>query len=139
MTLVKYAPNRGLGRHFFDDTFARDFLGGFNSPWANNSINSHRFNVSKAENGFTITAALPGVKREELTVEVVENDLVISHKHSEGEKANRFVSEFTQRYQLSDSIDKDSVEAALTDGVLTVSLKKLPEPEAAKPRTIEIK
>jgi HSP20 family protein len=139
MTLVKYSPTRAFGRNFFDDTVVRDFFNGFNTAAANNSAGSHRFNVSKTETGFEITAGLPGVKREELTMEVAENVLVISYKHAEGETANRFVSEFTQKYQLGDSIDQDSVEASLTDGVLTVSLKKLPEPETAKPKAIEIK
>lgn len=139
MTLVKYSPNRAFGRNFFDDTVVRDFFNGFNHPAANNFAGSHRFNVSKTEDGFQITAALPGVKRDELKVEVVENVLVISYKHAEGDTANRFVSEFTQKYELGDSVDQDSVDASLTDGVLTLNLKKLPEPEAAKPRAIEVK
>ncbi len=139
MTLVKYSPNRGVARNFFDDTLVRDFFGGLNSP-RYNGVSGHRFNVNKTEDGFQITAALPGVKREELTLEVTEGVLAISYKHAEGEEnANRFVSEFTQRYQLGDSIDQDSIEAGLADGVLTVKLKRLPEPEAAKPRAIEIK
>lgn len=139
MTLVKYSPNRGVARNFFDDTLVRDFFGGFNPPSHLNGHSGQRFIVSKTDDGFQITAALPGVKREELKVEVVENELVISHKHAEGENGNRFVSEFTQRYQLGESIDKDNIEAALSQGVLTVTLKKMPEPETPKPRAIEIK
>lgn len=147
MTMVKYRKsdnnreNKPASRgSFFDDSLMRDFFSDLSGS-TNRRVGmiGSGFNVNRTEDGYEIQAALPGVKKDELNVEVIENVLQISFKHAEGEgNMNRFVQEFTQRYQLGEEIDQESIEASLQDGVLSVKMKRLPEPESAKPRTIQI-
>jgi HSP20 family protein len=44
-----------------------------------------------------------------------------------------------RKFVLPDNADVDKVAAVCRDGVLTVTVEKLPPPEPKKPKTIEIK
>ena len=75
-------------------------------------------------------ADLPGVKKEEVKVEVEDgNVLVISGERSSGK--------FLRRFRLPENAKTDQVNAGLENGVLTVTV---PKAEVKKPevKTIEI-
>jgi HSP20 family protein len=90
-------------------------------------------------------AELPGLKREDLRVEVVDDDLVISGERKQEEQQNRrgaLYSErrygsFERRFLLPDGCDPNTVQATYHDGILEVSLAA---PKRATParKTIEI-
>jgi HSP20 family molecular chaperone IbpA len=97
----------------------------------------------ESEKGFTLTAHLPGVKPEELKIDVHENVLTASAPAPklEGEKERDLVREarpraFQRRFTLADTIDQSKIEASLVDGVLKLALPKV---EKAQPRQIKIK
>lgn len=92
---------------------------------------------------FTLTADLPGVKPEDLHIDIHENVLAVSAPAPvlEGEKERDLIREvrpraFLRRFTLADTIDQSKIEASLVDGVLKLSL---PEVEKAQPRQIKIK
>ncbi len=96
------------------------------------------------ENGnITMLADMPGVKPEDLTIDLRENVLTMagdaSAPESEGEAElvrEYHVGRFYRQFTVSDRIDRDKIEANLTDGVLRLVL---PKAEASKPRQIAIK
>ena len=97
----------------------------------------------ESEKTFTLTADLPGVRPDDLTVNVHENVLTVSAPapKPEGEKERDLVREtrphaFRRSFTLSDAIDQTKIEAKLTDGVLELSLPKV---EKARPRQISVK
>lgn len=86
---------------------------------------------------FYLEADLPGVKREDISVEVVEGDLVVRgyraivHTHTAGclRAMERSSGHFLRRMALPQSVDPARIEADFCDGVLRVTIPKLQKPE----------
>ncbi|MBI2511653.1 MAG: Hsp20/alpha crystallin family protein [Opitutae bacterium] len=92
-----------------------------------------RFPVDLYEdkNNTYLRAELPGVKREDLAVEMIEDYLTINATRKDGEQT----LSFSRSISMPDGVQSDKVAAALENGVLTVTL---PKKEQAKPRKIAI-
>jgi HSP20 family protein len=99
--------------------------------------------VKVEDNAYLVTAYLPGVKSDDLSVNVVNDTLTIEGeiKHEQSEKeANYLVQEcvsgnFSRSLTLPDAMDTAKAEATLKDGVLTL---RLPKVEAALPKAIKV-
>jgi len=93
--------------------------------------------------GITLTADLPGVEQNELSIGIDGRTLTLDAPLRLGE-ADSLVSVYAEvranryrrSFELSAELDTTAVEAHLKDGVLTLRLPKL---ERAKPRRIEVK
>ncbi|XWS72406.1 hypothetical protein CRYUN_Cryun02cG0037200 [Craigia yunnanensis] len=76
-----------------------------------------------------------------------DNVLLISgerkrEEEKEGAKyvrMERRVGKFMRKFVLPENANTDAISAVCQDGVLTVTVEKLPPPEPKKPKTIEIK
>lgn len=93
--------------------------------------------------GFVLHADLPGVKAEHLEVTVEKKILtirgVVNQVSREGLQhvySDRAVTEFNRRLRLSDEIDREFIEAELSNGTLKLTLKKI---ALAQKKTITIK
>jgi HSP20 family protein len=94
---------------------------------------------------FVVSAAVPGLKAEDLAVEVL-GDLVtiqaqVNAPEGEGHDGNWLMRErvygtFRRAFRLPAEVDSDKVEATLENGVLSL---RLPKAESAKPKTVAIK
>ena len=92
-----------------------------------------------AGNEYKLHAEIPGIKKEDINLEVGEEELEISaetkeEKKEEDEKKGyirreRRYSKFYRRIPLPQPVDSEKVEAELKDGVLTVRLPKISPPE----------
>ena len=99
-------------------------------------------NIIEAEDGFKLTAEMPGVPKEAVEVNVDNDTLTlagdITFPTVEGMKAT-YAEVKTSRYEraftLSKELDSDKIEASQADGVLTLHI---PKAEHAKPRKIEV-
>lgn len=85
---------------------------------------------------------LPGVRREDLSITLENGVLTLKgeRKYHAGPDAERVwlgrsYGSFSRSFALPDGLDMQNLSAELVDGVLTVSVPKLPK---AKPRRIEI-
>ncbi|MGE0481799.1 MAG: Hsp20/alpha crystallin family protein [Phycisphaerae bacterium] len=90
-----------------------------------------------------IEAEIPGVKREDLDISVIGNELTlrgrrvpVNGENTTYHRRERSIGEFTRTITLGADINADKVEALLKDGVLTL---RLPKAESAKPRQIAVK
>ncbi|KAL9263761.1 17.9 kDa class II heat shock protein-like protein [Drosera capensis] len=99
-------------------------------------------------NAYTFIVDMPGIKTGEIKVQVEDgNVLVISgeRKKEEEEKDVKYLrverreGRFMRKFVLPENADTDNVSAVSRDGVLTVTVKKLPPPEPKKPRMVEVK
>jgi HSP20 family protein len=97
--------------------------------------------VEENESSFVVEAEVPGVDRENLTVDVQRNELTISGKIEDSDRegvvhsSTRRTGSFYYRTTLPGDIDSDSVNATLKDGVLRV---EVPKSEPAQGKRIEI-
>jgi molecular chaperone IbpA len=93
------------------------------------------------DNAYRIEIAVAGFKPDELAVDVKENVLTVSGRKNPEDAAKRYLHRglaernFERRFQLADYVVV--TDAALSDGLLSVSLKR-ELPEQLKPRRVEI-
>ena len=99
--------------------------------------------VFEDEAGITLLADLPGVARENLTLRVEGDDLLIegTAKATGPENLELVYGEaqtptYRRQFTLSRELDRDRIDAQLKDGVLRLAI---PKTEAAKPRRIEVR
>ena len=89
--------------------------------------------LSETQDAFVLEADLPGVRDEDVTVEVENGDLVLQgwrsleQHHSDGRfhTMERSSGHFTRRMKLPESVEKDAIQAEFRDGVLRVILPKV--------------
>ncbi|KAJ1554997.1 hypothetical protein HK405_003477 [Cladochytrium tenue] len=105
-----------------------------------------RLDLAETDNSYVIHADLPGVAKENVSVSVGEgNVLTIAgerQQNSETKDSRRHIVErsygrFERSVRLPEDADVDKVQAKMADGVLELSLPKMPPPEN-KTRTITI-
>lgn len=103
-----------------------------------------RCDVSETKEHYLVSFDMPGVKKEDIKIEVQGNELVISgerqreKREKEGEvtlRHERMYGKFERTFTLPTTIATDKIEAHYEDGVLNVAL---PKAEAAIGRTIQI-
>ena len=103
---------------------------------ANVSANSGAFkmNVEDAGNGYTVTAELPGVTREQIDVELNEGNLTITidKQESEEEQGKNYLLKETSSWTATRSVYlKDAsiagLSAKLENGILTINVPKVEE------------
>lgn len=100
------------------------------------------YTASETADGYEVTVSLPGVTKEGLNITAEDGVLNVSGKRAwqkpegwtplyrEASDAGFFLS-----LAYDDAVDADKISAALTDGVLRLTL---PKAEARKPRKITV-
>jgi HSP20 family molecular chaperone IbpA len=97
------------------------------------------------ENGGSITvlADMPGVKAEDLKIDLRESVLTLTGPVSAPEKPGEsdvlreyHSGTFFRQFTLAETIDQSKIDARLTDGVLRLELPKV---ESARPRQITVR
>jgi HSP20 family protein len=94
--------------------------------------------TEEADDAYLVRAELPGMKRDDIDVEVSGNELRITgevKEETEG-KTRRRHGKFAYRASLPTDADPEQISAQLTDGVLTV---RVPKAAQARSRRVEIK
>ena len=99
--------------------------------------------VFQDKDNVIVKAELPGMKKEEIEITLLEGTLTLSgerkyeeeHKEEDTFRRERFYGKFRRSVALPVPVDTAKVKAAYRDGVLTVTL---PKAEEAKPRQIQV-
>jgi len=116
----------------------------FNDRFFNNTSNYPPHNIVKySENQYGIEVAVAGFAKEEITVEVDQDQLTIrgtnmitEDRHVEYLHRGLAARDFEQTYTLAEYMNVTCAE--VKDGLLRISIERI-IPEALKPRHIEIK
>jgi len=121
-----------------------DEIGGERRPLP--SLLAPAVDLSENDSHYTLSAELPGVDKNDVTIELVEGTLTLrGEKKTEHEEktdrrryAERTYGSFSRSLQLPRDAEADParIEASFKDGVLTV---KIPRSEEEKPAVIAIK
>jgi HSP20 family protein len=98
--------------------------------------------IEEQDDAYVIEAEVPGVKKDDVNIELISNELMITGEIKEREregilrKRTRRIGRFEYRVRLPEQVDPDNVEAKLKDGVLSV---RVPKHEQAERRRIQVK
>jgi HSP20 family protein len=96
--------------------------------------------IEETDDAYVVEAEVPGVKKKDLNIEIMGNELTISGEIKERERQGlvrrrtRKVGNFFYRVVLPETVEAEKMEAHLDDGVLTV---RLPKAERMQRRRIE--
>ena len=100
-------------------------------------------NIWLGENSVVVTAELPGVTRDDVTISLQEDVLTLEGKREPKVQENvnwqrreRAYGTFSRAVQLPFRVDADKVQARFNKGILEIELQRL---EADRPKKIEIR
>jgi HSP20 family protein len=126
------ALHRQVNR-LFDDAFRGfDLSPVANDRWFDRAAGWPTIEVSETDKDVKVTAELPGLEEKDVQVELANGLLAIKgEKRTETEDKDRLFSERTygrfERRIPVEGVDEDKISAAFKNGVLTVTMPKLPE------------
>jgi len=135
-------PFRAL-RDEFDDLFNRLSADWDGKKWLTSEIKP-ACDLSETADAFQIRMDVPGIKPDDITVQVTGDSVQISgeRKEEKEEKGKTFhrlerrSGTFSQMLRLPSAVNEEKVQAEFSEGVLTVTL---PKTEATKTRTVKVK
>jgi len=142
MTVVRFEPLRELSslqnemNRLFNTVFDTPVTGA-NRRWV------PAMDLVETDDAFVLRADLPGMTQDDVKLEIEDSVLTVSgERKAEHEtkqegfyRLERAFGAFSRSLTLPKGIQADAVSAAFTNGVLEV---RIPKPEQAKPRRIEI-
>lgn len=108
-------------------------------PWGGPDSWVPTVETEETDDAYVVRAELPGMKRDDVSVDVSGNELRITGEIKEEEKGKTLrqrQGKFAYRATLPADADAEKVDAQLEDGILTVRLPKVAQ---ARSRKIEIK
>lgn len=99
--------------------------------------------VEEQDGHYLLTLEMPGVSKDDIKVEVIDNQIVVSgeRRHEKRNKENgawyseRRFGKFSRAFTVPAGVDAGQIEAGYQDGVLRLMV---PKAESAKPRQIKI-
>jgi HSP20 family protein len=134
------------------DRLLEEFRSGFEGspaiprPFGAQTLRTPAVDLVDAGSDFRLMVEMPGIKREDVNIEVGEKDVQISAETKQEEEGGgggyirreRRYSKIYRRIPLPDGIRTDSTSAEIKDGLLTIILPKI-SPQERKSRKVEIK
>jgi len=131
---------------------SRDFDSLFNSLWNNWGLptaKSPSVDIWETENSYVLEAELPGYSEKDVDVHIDKHVLKIAsiceaekeEKSAKGEEPKYLIRErscvsFERSFALPEGIDEENIEGEFKNGVLTVTMPKVP---AKQPKKIDVK
>lgn len=144
MAISRWSPMRELMsvhdqlNRFFDESVSRQGAGEFEyGNWA------PAVDLREEENHYLLQADMPGMKKDEIEVNVENNVLTIrGERRFEAEvkketyhRIERAYGKFTRSFTLPSRVQADAIKATYKDGILEVLI---PKAEESKPKKISI-
>lgn len=105
-----------------------------------------KMDVAETDQDYTVKAEIPGVKKEDIKVEIEGNQISISaetQKETEEKKgetvvrSERYYGKQYRRFTLPHEIDESKAQAKYQNGVLELSLPKKSGPSGAKQLAVQ--
>lgn len=112
-----------------------------------NSFNTERvlsipMEMKVSQDDYRISAFLPGINAEDLSIQFNNGVLTVEGEYSEVQDEQysvRFsdfpVGKFSRSVEIDEPVVSEQIEASMKDGVITI---RIPKAEEAKPRSIKI-
>ena len=139
MRIVKYNNNNNfpsLMNEFFNEDFGLNFVNRNHSVPSVNSIENN--------DSFEIDLAVPGMKKDDFKIELIDKVLIISSENSnsienDNMRLNEFnYSSFQRSFRIPESVELDKIKANYKNGILKIKLPKKKDSITKPNRVIEI-
>jgi len=135
---------REMRYSYMDPDSAFGFLPVFNDlfdAWTNTGVKIPPVDVYETEKAFVIEAEVPGRKESDISVSIDKGVLKISAPEMKAEESDVIAREirtpaFSRSFSLPDDADEGAISAESKNGILTVTIPKMPKVE---PKRVEIK
>lgn len=122
---------------------SKDPLKLFDDIWEQSQLPSapaFKVDITEDSEAFYIEAELPGLKKENITLGVEDDVLIIkaeNQKEQEEHEKNyhrieRSYGSYSRSFNLGEMINQDQIEASYDNGILTVTLPKAQEVKKSK-------
>lgn len=131
----------------FDDFF-RPWNNWLDNGLLGRMLTTPAVNITENKDSFSLSIAVPGMKKEDLEIDIEGNLLTISAEKEESKekKEDKFTREeynyscFSRTFTLPDEVKKEKIDAEYKDGILSITLPKTEEARKLAPgRHIAIK
>ncbi len=142
MMMTRWDPFRDLSalqdriNRVFNEQLSRGEAEGAGKTWA------PVVDILESESDLIVRAELPGVKRDEIDIEVTSESLTIRGERKVDEqdsakylRVERAYGPFQRSFSIGVPVQPDKVKASYRDGILEVTV---PKAEEIKPKKIEI-
>ncbi len=146
MALVRWEPARELAS--LQGEMNRLFSSFFDTPTSGGASGGARrwipaMDLVETDEHFVLRADLPGVKEDDVTIELENHVLTVSGQRADEReekregyyRMERSTGAFHRALTLPDGVDADGIAATFDRGVLEIRVAK---PEQAKPRKVRI-
>ena len=136
-SLIHRDPFDDILRGFFVRPVEYSGAGGGEVP----QVPQVRVDVEETPEGFALHAELPGIKKEDIHVQIdgplvsISAERKTTKEQKEGERvlrSERYYGKVSRSFQLGQDIDEARASAKFTDGVLTLTLPKKVEAQATR-------
>ena len=132
-----------FGESLLDDFF--DYPQKSFSFRTSNANGLMKTDIKESEKAFEVSIALPGVKKDDIEIELKDEYLTVSatsnmKKDEEDKKSNyirreRYYGSCSRSFYVGDAVTENDIKASYEDGILTLDIPKVekkPEPEVKK-------
>ena len=125
--------NRGFGRLYNDRLLDRQETDV--TDWV------PQVDIKENESGYSVLADIPGIKPSDVEITLHNNVLTIRGERNEVSESNEFrhreriYGSFVRQFNLPDSVDENGVKAQANNGVIEISVPRIPE---SRPRAITV-
>ena len=139
MRIVKYNNNKvfpSLMNQFFNDDLRMNVINNNHSVPSVNSIEN--------DNSFEIELAVPGMKKDDFTIQLNDKVLVISSENTNSVENNSMslnefnYSSFQRSFIVPETVELDKIKANYKNGILKVKLPKKKDSISKPNRVIDI-
>ena len=144
--IVRWNPFREMAsmQSAMDRMFDDAWRGNWPSSTSFSGFDSPALDIHETDTAYEVGVPLPGVNPEDINVRMQNGTLTISGelpqpKVQDNRKVvvqERYYGKFSRSVSLPQSVDTNKVEATYDNGVLNLTLPKLPE---AQPKQITVK
>ena len=135
MTLVRFKPDTEFDNTIIPKSYS-EMLDNFFNDAVTTGVKANGFvprvDVAELDKTYEIQVSLPGLKKDEVNIELEDSVLTISgERKTEKEESNkkyhlvetRFGS-FSRSFTLPRNINRESIKASMKDGILNIEIEK---------------
>lgn len=143
MKTLPVRTNRSLTPWFFNDDLESTLDRFFRNTAAPGAAFAPAVDLHETEDAYVIEADLPGMKKDDINIEVLEDTVTIQgvrndeteEKRENYHRIERHRGEFKRSFRIPGGFDASAVKAEFNDGVLKLNL---PKQEVQKARRISV-